>query len=234
MSSDAPAIRLTPMPPESLPTVSLVLPPDPALVETLPQRQRLLLGMAQEVARAGYRGATITDVVRFARVSKRTFYEEFTDKEQCFLELYVGIARDLERLITAATRQPGLNWREQIAAGSRAYIAALALRPQLTTAFFVEISTVSETAAQTRRAMTDHFCELIIQLIEEGRADYPNLRSRPLTPVLTQAVVGGMTELIIGALERDAMVESVDELAATAADLLTVVTTGKFPGDPDD
>ena len=36
---------------------------------------------------------TIADVVRVARVSKRTFYEHFADKEACFLALYAETSR---------------------------------------------------------------------------------------------------------------------------------------------
>ncbi|MEH3053074.1 MAG: TetR/AcrR family transcriptional regulator [Patulibacter minatonensis] len=205
-----------------------IVPPTPPAPE-LHQRERMLIGMANTIAKHGYRGATITEVVRFARVSKRTFYEEFGDKESCFLELYERTARDLEGLIVAASSADGLGWREQIRAGAHAYFSTLAIEPMLTKAFFIEIATLSERATQSRRSMLDHFCVLLGAIVEEARRRNPDVPSRPLPPMLAAAVVGGMTDVMIGALERDQYVESVDDLVETATDLLASVITGQFP-----
>ncbi|MBO9532679.1 MAG: TetR/AcrR family transcriptional regulator [Solirubrobacteraceae bacterium] len=198
-------------------------------VSELHQRDRMLIGMAQTIAKHGYRGATITEVVRFARVSKRTFYEEFGDKESCFLELYEKTAKELEGLILAASAKAELDWREQIRAGAHAYFSALAIEPMLTKAFFIEIGTLSERATQARRSMLDHFCVLLSSIVDEARKRNPDVPSRPLPPMLAAAVVGGMTDVMIGALERDQYVESVDDLVETATDLLASVITGQFP-----
>ena len=49
--------------------------------------------MAQVVAEKGYAATTVADVVERAGVSRRTFYEQFADKEACFLAAYdVGLA----------------------------------------------------------------------------------------------------------------------------------------------
>jgi AcrR family transcriptional regulator len=210
------------------PAGSGTVPPSAAVSE-LHQRDRMLIGMGHTIARHGYRGATITEVVRFARVSKRTFYEEFGDKESCFLELYARTAGDLEGLIVSAAADASLPWREQIRAGAHAYFSTLAVEPKLTKAFFIEIGTLSERATQARRSMMDHFCVLLGSIVEEARRRNPQVPSRPLPPMLAAAVVGGMTDVMIGALERDQYVESVDGLVETATDLLASVITGQFP-----
>ena len=197
--------------------VGMGIASQPVPTPELHQRDRMLLGMANTIAKHGYRGATITEVVRFARVSKRTFYEEFGDKESCFLELYERTAKELENLIVAAGTHD-LPWRDQIHAGARAYFTALAVEPMLTKAFFIEIATLSERATQARRAMMDHFCVVLARIVEEARGRNMDVPSRPLSPMLAAAVVGGMTDVMIGALERDAMVESVDDLVDTATE----------------
>lgn len=196
----------------------------------VPARQRLLDGMAIAIATSGYRGATITEVVRYARVSKRTFYEEFDDKEACFLELYDRTAEALETLITDAARLD-LPWREQIRAGARAYYTALTSAPLLTRAFFIEIGTISPEATARRRSAIDHFVEVIRGVVDEGRRRNPEIRSRPLTPAMGLAVVGGMTEVMIAAIEEEAMTERLDELVDTCTDLFASVVTGRFPED---
>ncbi|MEA2379823.1 MAG: hypothetical protein QOD13_3730 [Thermoleophilaceae bacterium] len=52
------------------------------------QRTRLLEAVGRAVAERGYAAATIDDVVRGAGVSKKTFYDHFADKQECFLAAY--------------------------------------------------------------------------------------------------------------------------------------------------
>src|SRR5579884_975427 len=49
---------------------------------------RICEAMAHVVAERGYSAVTVADVVSAARISRRTFYEHFVDKEACFLETY--------------------------------------------------------------------------------------------------------------------------------------------------
>jgi AcrR family transcriptional regulator len=195
----------------------------------LHQRQRMLNGMADTIARRGYRGATITEVVRYARVSKRTFYEEFGDKESCFLELYEQTREQLEQLIETQADPGNDDWREQISRGARAYYTALTVRPLLTQAFFIEIATLSDRATKVRREAFDSFATLLQKLVEKGRAAHPDLVSRPISHTMAVAVLGGMTDVMIGAIEKGEMVERLDELVDTCTDLIASVVTGQFP-----
>src|SRR5262245_57415806 len=52
------------------------------------QRGRLIDAMAQAVAEHGYGATTVARVVSRAGVSRKTFYEHFSDKEDCLLALY--------------------------------------------------------------------------------------------------------------------------------------------------
>ena len=63
---------------------------DDRTLVTKTQRERMLDAMARAVAAKGYAKVTVADVVALAGVSRRTFYEHFADKEQCFLATYVA------------------------------------------------------------------------------------------------------------------------------------------------
>ena len=54
---------------------------------------RLLDGLAASISERGYRDTTVADIVRHARTSKRTFYGEFSSKEECFIELLRSTTR---------------------------------------------------------------------------------------------------------------------------------------------
>ncbi|MBV9166786.1 MAG: helix-turn-helix transcriptional regulator, partial [Solirubrobacterales bacterium] len=48
------------------------------------QRERIIDALAAVCARKGYRATTVEDVIAEAGVSRRTFYDLFTSKQQCF------------------------------------------------------------------------------------------------------------------------------------------------------
>ena len=50
------------------------------------QRGRMIAAMAETVAAKGYAATTVADVVARAGVSRKTFYEHFADREECFLD----------------------------------------------------------------------------------------------------------------------------------------------------
>ena len=52
------------------------------------QRERLLDAIANVVAEKGYAATRVADITDYAGVSRKTFYELFSDKEDCFLAAY--------------------------------------------------------------------------------------------------------------------------------------------------
>jgi AcrR family transcriptional regulator len=66
------------------------------------QRDRLLAGMLAAVNDRGYAGATVANVIARAGVSRRAFYEYFSDKDDCFLALYRDLSvRLVDQLVDA-------------------------------------------------------------------------------------------------------------------------------------
>src|SRR3954466_9197174 len=101
------------------------------------QRTRLLEAVGRAVAERGYSGATIDDVVRRAGVSKKTFYDHFADKQDCFLAAYETASEELLRRVAEA-QESDLDWRECTRAGIAAYLRWLAGDPALARVYLVE------------------------------------------------------------------------------------------------
>src|SRR5262245_9033194 len=78
-----------------------------------PFRDRLLDGLAASIGERGYRDTTVADIVRHARTSKRTFYEQFASKDECLIELLRRNNDDLIATIQAAV-DPEAEWQHQI------------------------------------------------------------------------------------------------------------------------
>ncbi len=72
-----------------------------------PFRDRLLDGLAASIGERGYRDTTVADIVRHARTSKRTFYEQFASKEECLIELLRSNNEDLIANIQGGRRPRG-------------------------------------------------------------------------------------------------------------------------------
>jgi AcrR family transcriptional regulator len=188
-------------------------------------RGRLLEGLAQAIAERGYAASTIADVVRHARVSKRTFYEHFADKEACYLALYRVVSDRLGAVIADAVAIDA-PWRERIDAASVAYLAELAAQPALTRTYLLEIQSAGEHALTLRREIHGRFATLLRDLTERAAREDPTLR--PLSPSMATAVVGAVNELTLLAVERDE-IEWLTELAGTATELVAALIAVPAP-----
>jgi AcrR family transcriptional regulator len=170
--------------------------PLPLILEGPPSdyRQRLVVGLINALAQKPYSELTIADVVREARVSKRTFYEHFPDKEACFLAAYQAIsAALLERIAQAAAGvAPG---EPQLRATTEAYFSALESEQPLLRAFLSEIHAVGPAALAMRRTIHGRFAELLRALAEGARRVRSDIHE--LSPELASALVGGINELVL-------------------------------------
>src|SRR3954452_10779441 len=101
------------------------------------QRVRMLEAMAEAVAVKGYAGTTVGDVVAGAGVSRKTFYEHFRDKEECFLSAFDSGVNALLGAIASAEPDEGDGWLERLRTRVRAYLVTLAARPQFARAFLI-------------------------------------------------------------------------------------------------
>ena len=182
-------------------------------------RSRLMRGMAMAVAEKGYGDTTIADVVRHARVSKRTFYEHFSSKEDCLLAVYVA-ARGLTLKAIATAVEESPNEETRIERATAAFLNQLQRAPLLVRALYVDILALGAKGLQLRRQTNQRFADLLQQLAKEEQKKKPG--GKGLTAEMAMAVVGGITELILKAVEED-RVEQLSELADPINDFIRVV-----------
>src|ERR1700754_4756929 len=102
-----------------------------------PFRDRLLDGLAASIGERGYRETTVADIVRHARTSKRTFYEQFASKEECLIEL---LRRNNDDLIAGIQSRvdSGADWHLQIQQAVGAYVDHIEARPAVTLSWIRE------------------------------------------------------------------------------------------------
>jgi AcrR family transcriptional regulator len=169
---------------------------------------RLLQGMAEAAARKGYADTTIADIVREASVSRRTFYEHFATKADCLIALYEAASHNALKVLREAI-DPSHGWEQQVERGLGAYLACMASNPVLVRTLFVEILGLGPQGLAARRRVNQAIADYMLAVV-------------PMPPELAMAVVGGVHELVLQAVE-DGRVEELPQLVATATVLVKAV-----------
>lgn len=153
------------------------------------QRERLLDGMASTVARRGYAATPVAAVLKAAGVSRRTFYEQFADKQDCFLAAYdMFVSLCTERLVAAY--HAGDDWEDGLARAYDALLRTLAAEPAFAHLGIVDVLAAGPAGIARREATLRRFARFI---------DFTRERSQPhVTPpgLVGQAIVGGIHELV--------------------------------------
>jgi AcrR family transcriptional regulator len=185
---------------------------DPAIHQ---HRRRLLEGMAHAVAAKGYAETTIADIVREASVSRRTFYEHFSTKQECFIALYEAASHNALKVLRDAI-DPSHDWHAQLETALTAYLGRMTQSPVLMRTLFIEILGLGAEGLEARRRRNAEIAEFILQVVNPSR-------DKPLSPTLAMAIVGGITELILLYIEQD-KVAQMQDLVEPAKALIYAVT----------
>lgn len=174
-------------------------------------RSRLLEGMAVAVSQKGYADTTIADIVREASVSRRTFYEHFSTKAECLVALYTAASHNALKVLRQAL-EPGRGWEEQLEVAIRAYLGCMAANPVLLRTLFVEILHLGPEGLAARRHVNQEIADYMVAVVNAPH----------VTPQVAMAVVGGIHELVLQAIE-DGKVDELPVLTKTATALVRAV-----------
>jgi AcrR family transcriptional regulator len=151
------------------------------------QRERLLNGVVEAVAEHGYNATTIAGITAAAKISRRTFYEYFEGKEDCFLAAFEMIeAHVLDSMLTAPGA--GEEWPDRVRARLAALLDVLSRDAAVSRCFLIEpLAAGGEVAARYREAM---------QLLAGTLRPEPPPSELDME-VRDQALIGGIATLIV-------------------------------------
>ncbi len=150
------------------------------------QRERLLNGVVEAVAEHGYNATTIGRITDAAKVSRRTFYEYFRGKEDCFLAAYAMIDEHVRGSMLAAG-DPAEPWPEQVRARLAALLEVLSRDAAVARFLLTEpLAAGGELAARYRDAM-----QLLAETIRPQAGP-----SEVDVEVRDQVLMGGIATLI--------------------------------------
>lgn len=147
------------------------------------QRERMLVAMARSVLQRGYTETTVAHVIAEAMISRRTYYEHFANKLDCFLGTYDATLEQLVAVVGEAYARPG-DFRTRGRAGLDAFLRFWAAEPELARLCIVEVFAAGDVGVQRHQTSM----EVFRLFFEQGRRWAP-----PDMPAeATELLVGGI------------------------------------------
>jgi AcrR family transcriptional regulator len=177
-------------------------------------RQRLLDGLAESIVRDGYRNATVADIVRRARTSRRTFYEHFASKEACLVALLTDANAEMIRQISAAV-DPAAPWATQVRQAVEAWIGCAESAPAITLSWIRDVPSLGAGARELQRDVMDAFVTMIQTLCDTG--EWHAVGVGPVPRRLAIMLFGGLRELIATTVEDGGRASDLKEVAVQAS-----------------
>jgi AcrR family transcriptional regulator/DNA-binding MarR family transcriptional regulator len=153
------------------------------------QRARMLAAMVEVCAERGAANVTVAHVVSRAGVSRRTFYAQFADREECFLAAFDrAIERIGARVIPAFEGQDG--WRDGVRAGLAALLGFLDADPGSGRLCIVEALGAGDRALARRAGIL----EILIDTLDQGRTETKHGGALP--PLTAEGMIGAVLSVI--------------------------------------
>jgi AcrR family transcriptional regulator len=174
------------------------LPPEVALARLPPgrhglprsfvagqQRLRILAGMLRALPGRGYPATTIAHVTGEAGVSRAAFYQQFANKEECFLATYeMAGGWFCERVERAVSGEP---WPGRVRVGVAEALSVLAANPAVAHLIAVEALQAGAAARERQQACLARFAAAV----------GPDAAHRAeVLPELEELLLGGVVSLI--------------------------------------
>jgi AcrR family transcriptional regulator len=157
------------------------------------QRSRLLAAAVGAVDELGYDGASVARITQRARVSRRTFYELFDNREQCLMAVLESVVGQIEAELADAGLE-SLTWRERMRGGLWAILCFFDRDPALARLCVVQAQRGDAKMLARRQRILDG----LAASIDAGRGE--SVRGEKLGALTGQALVGGIGAVLYARL----------------------------------
>jgi AcrR family transcriptional regulator/DNA-binding MarR family transcriptional regulator len=146
----------------------------------------MLAAAVDAVEEVGYARMTVAQVISRARVSRKTFYDVFADREDCFLAAFEQAVSQTRLIAKEAYEQEGEVWREGVRAALGRLLMFMDEEPGLAKLCVVEALAAGEKVLERRAQLLDE----IAAVIDQGRFLTNTTREPPA--VTAEGIVGGV------------------------------------------
>jgi AcrR family transcriptional regulator len=153
------------------------------------QRNRMLAAAVDTVENFGYENMTVAKVIGRARVSRKTFYDVFADREDCFLAVFERTINQA-RPIAQGAYELESNWRDGIRAALGSLLIVMDTEPAVARLCIVESLSAGERVLNSRIELLNELAEII----DRGRAATTASREPP--EITAEGVVGAISTVL--------------------------------------
>ena len=171
------------------------------------QRERIMAALAETVSERGYTDLTVEDIIARAGVSRRTFYDQFANKQEAFLAAYDEVTQQLMTNIGVA-QSSATDFAEGVERALEAFLYYLAVEPAFAHMCIVDALGAGPAAIDRRNTILRVFMALFDRAAE-------TLGERP-PPLTSETVVNAIHGVVYARIADD----RTDELPALLPDLL--------------
>lgn len=170
------------------------------------QRARMLAAAVQQLAERGATNVSVAHIVAHSGVSRRTFYELFRDRDECFVAVIEETLVSLAAAVLPAYERPGA-WRDRMRAGLIALLGwAEASRPSARV-LLVESPAMGAAALERRNRAIAHAIRAIDQGGRQARETAPQL-------LTAEGIVGGALAILQARVQDETTAASLLELTS--------------------
>jgi AcrR family transcriptional regulator len=153
------------------------------------QRARILSAMTDTVLEHGAGEVSVAHVVERSGVSRRTFYDLFADREECFLAAFEDALTRIARTVMPAFENVGA-WHERIRAGLTELLGLFDEDPGLGRFTIVESLLAGPRVLERRNAVLAR----LIVIVDEGRSETGAGSGLPV--LSAEGVVGAVLSIL--------------------------------------
>jgi AcrR family transcriptional regulator/DNA-binding MarR family transcriptional regulator len=150
----------------------------------------MLAAAADTVEEVGYARMTVAQVISRARVSRKTFYDVFADREDCFLAAFEQATAQATVIAREAYEREAGVWREGVRAALNRLLMFMDEEPGLAKLCVVEGLAAGEKVLERRAELLDQ----VANVIDQGR--YLTNGAREPPAVTAEGIVGGVFAVI--------------------------------------
>lgn len=164
-------------------------------------QHRFLDSLSEVIRVQGPQSATVTEVVRVARASRRTFYASFDNLEDCFLQL---LRRESTRTLGAVQKaiDPRARWQEQVDRALTAWGDAVSVSPEIRPS-----PLKGDAGRRLQKDILEDYVQLLVSMSRNTGMVCGGVS--PLEEHEAIMLMGGIRELYWYALEQDMPMETV-------------------------
>ena len=167
------------------------------------QRTRMLRAMAEAMTESGYVGTPVAEIIKRAGVSRETFYQQFSSKQDCFLAALNETISQLADSMTPGLHTPGTTVDKMRNLIGR-YLDAVAGDPVMARMFLIESFAAGPEVAERRAVLQRRFIDALAEFVgadtDEGRFACETFIAA-IIAMVTSRVATGDIESIPGLLE---------------------------------